>query len=558
MSTTTSPGGVFSAYKRVLWRMMEVLGINDSLWRKLMVAVGLQFAAGIALAAAAVVLEGTAATVVLGLFLVLAITAFGNTALIIREDLIRPIEQLEANAEAVGSGDLDCDRLDIDQHDEIGSLAASFDRMNETLRTTAKQADALANEEFDDPVLERSVPGAFGDSLDRMSANLSEAISDLEARSARLSRLIEEFEAATEQASDGDLRTRIPAEAVDGQFEDVVESYNQQLNAFETAIKEAKPFAEDVAAASDAARHEVRAVSETSAQNAGQVEGIAEDAVRQSEMLTSLSSDAETLSATIEEIAATSDELSQIATETATSAADGAKAATDATEELNAAAEIARETDAAVSRLVERTETIGEIAAFIDEVASRTDLLAVNASIEAAHTDTDTGGFEVVANEVKNLAEETHESAGEIEELIHDIDDETHTVAADVDELTAHIEDAVETVENVSESFTMIADDTAHVDDSAAEISSATDQQAEVATDVSATVDELAKIGDSTAERAETVAIQANEGSERLQGATDTVAELAEQADRLAGSLEQFEVNDTDELEGKPTPQPAD
>ena len=558
MSTTTSPGSVFSAYKRGLWGMMEVLGINDSLWRKLMVAVGLQFAAGIALAGAAVVLEGTATAVVLGLFLVLAVVAFGNTALIIREDLIRPLGRLESSAEAIGGGDLDCDRLDVEQHDEIGSLADSFDRMNDTLRTTARQADALASEEFDDPVLDQSVPGDFGESLDRMAANLSEAISDLEARSARLGRLIEEFETATERASDGDLRVRIPSEEIDGEFEDVVASYNRQLDAFETAIEEAKPFAEDVATASEAARHEVREVSETSAENAEQVEDIAEDAVRQSEMLTSLSSDAETLSATIEEIAATSNQLSEIATETATNAADGASAAEDATEKLRNAAEIARETDAAVSRLVERTETIGEIAAFIDEVASRTDLLAVNASIEAAHTDTDTGGFEVVANEVKNLAEETHESAGEIEELIHDIDEETHTVADDVDELTTHIEDAVETVEGVSESFTTIADDTANVDDSAAEISSATDQQAEVATEVSATVDDLAEIGDSTARRAKSVAEQADDGSDRLRGATETVAELAEQADRLAGSLERFEVSSGEEPETARAPQPAD
>jgi methyl-accepting chemotaxis protein len=558
MSTTTVRDSVGAAYKRALWGTMGALGINGSLWWKLMAAVGLQFAAGIALAVAAVVFEGTTATAVMGVLFGLALVAFLNTALIIRDDLIRPLREIQSSAEEISAGSLTADPPKIEQDDEVGSLAASFVRMHDTLQTTARQADALANEEFDDPALEESVPGAFGESLDRMSRNLSNAISDLQDRSARLGRLIEEFETATARASDGDLRVRIPADAVDGQFQDVVGSYNRQLDAFEAAITEAKPFAADVASTSETAQREVTSVSETSAKNAERVEGIADDAVKQSEMLASLASDAETLSATIEEIAATSNELSEIATETATNAADGANAAEDATEKLRAAAEIATETDAAVSRLVERTETIGEIAAFIDEVASRTDLLAVNASIEAAHTDTDTGGFEVVANEVKSLAEETHESAGEIEELIEDIDAETHTVADDVDELTTHIQEAVETVEGVSESFTTIADDTANVEDSAAEISSATDQQAEVASGVSATVDELADIGDSTADRAETVATEAKESSRRLDGATDTVAELADHADQLAATLETFEVGESEDPERNPTPQPAD
>ncbi len=558
MNTKTVGGGVGSAYRRALWGTMKALGVDDSLWRKLMAAVAIQFAAGIALGGAALFLEGTTATAVIGTLFVLALVAFFNTALIVREDLIRPLRRIESGAESVAGGDLDRERLGIEQRDEVGSLGVSFDRMQETLTTTAEQADALANEEFDAPVLDQSVPGAFGDSLDRMSENLSAAISELEERSARLTRLIEEFERATDRASDGDLRVRIPPESVDDQFEGVVGSYNRQLDAFEAAIGEAKPFAREVAVTSDAAEREVSSVSDTSAKNAGQVEEIADDAVRQSEMLTSLSTDAETLSATIEEIAATSNELSTIATETATNAADGADAATEATRKLRAAAEIAHETDEAVSRLVDRTETIGEIAAFIDEVASRTDLLAINASIEAAHTDTDTGGFEVVADEVKSLAEETHESASEIEALISDIDDETHAVANDVDELTTHIEEAVVTVESVSESFDTIADDTAVVDDSSAEISDATDQQAKVASDVSATVDELAEIGDSTAERAETVARETRESSERLENATGTVSELAEQAGRLESTLETFELDDTSGMEADPKPQPAD
>lgn len=545
-----------SAYKQLLWGMMGWFGIDESLWGKIMAAVGLQFLAGLSLAASVAVLQGTAAVVVtVGLF-VLAVVAFFNTALIVRDDLIRPLRQLESSSEAVAAGSLDTDPPEIRQHDEIGSLSDSFGRMFETLQVTARQADALASESFDDPVLDRSVPGEFGDSLDRMADNLSGAISDLEARSTRLTRLIEEFEAASDRASDGDLRVRLPDETIDGRFGNVVDSYNRQLDAVETAIARAKPFADDVATASEAARWNVSEVSETIETNAKEVETIADDAIRQSEMLDSLARDAETLSATVEEIAASSNELSEITSETATSAADGADAADTATDALYTAAEIANETDEAVSRLVERSEAIREIVEFIDEVASRTNLLALNASIEAARADTETAGFEVVAEEVKSLAEETHESAGEIEELIDEIDEETHTVASDVARLNDHIEDAVATVDNVTEEFNAIAEDTARVDESASEICSATDQQAKVASEVSIAVDDLAAIGDTTAERAESVATTAIDGSEQLREATESVTRLAEQADRLTASLRTFEVSETSSKEVEL--QPAD
>jgi len=59
-----------------------------------------------------------------------------------------------------------------DQPDEIGSLVNSFAEVERYLGTVSAQAESLAAQEFDDPALDEDVPGAFGDSLDEMAANL--------------------------------------------------------------------------------------------------------------------------------------------------------------------------------------------------------------------------------------------------------------------------------------------------------------------------------------------------------------------------------------------------
>ena len=89
--------------------MMDRFAITDSRWREMIVAVGLQFAAGIALATVTVVLEGTAAIAVAGGPLALAAIACFNTALIIRANLIDPPRELEPSTEAVAEGSFNVD-----------------------------------------------------------------------------------------------------------------------------------------------------------------------------------------------------------------------------------------------------------------------------------------------------------------------------------------------------------------------------------------------------------------------------------------------------------------
>jgi methyl-accepting chemotaxis protein len=127
--------------------------------------------------------------------------------------------------------------------------------------------------------------------------------------------------------------------------------------------------------------------------------------------------------------------------EIATLADDGHDKAQSTEETIEAIAVGASEARQSIAELDETVERISEIATLIDEVAEQTNVLALNASIEATRAGEAGDGFAVVADEVKQLAEKTHDQTEEIEAFVTTVESET--------------DQAVETLENVNESVSL-------------------------------------------------------------------------------------------------------
>ncbi len=556
MSITTSTG-IPATYESVLWATMDHLGVSESIERKVITAVFIQFLVTVCIFVTSLLLSGVAWALLAGGLFVVAIVAMVNTVLIVRRDFTGPVSRLETTAEAIAAGDLDVDVPDSDQRDEIGSLTRSFGAMHEYLETVSAQADALAAQQFDDPALDEEVPGEFGDSLAQMAESLEshtdelEAMTDrLERRSDRLDDLVAAFADAADRAQDGDLtatldRTELSVE--EEQHEELITNYNRLVETLGETIQDVQSFAGEVSAAGDDAAGSMAEIDDASADVSRSVQEISAGAAGQTEDLQAVAEEVNNLSATVEEIAASANNAATTAQTAADRSRSGRESAQGALEELDALERGIDRTADAVEELADQIGEIDAIVSFIEEIAEETNMLALNASIEAARADAGGDGFAVVASEVKQLAEETREYASEISTRIETVQDASEQTVTDVREMESQVSDSVTTIETALVDFEDIVDDVTAVNQTVQEISDATDEQAQTTQEVVGMIDDVASVSEETTAEAETVAAAAEQQAASVTEATQTIRRLSGQSDDLQSLLSEFTVADREQ-----------
>ncbi len=456
----------------------------------------------------------------------IGVLMIGLVGAVLGRNMAVSIDRLTHKTNKMEEGDLDVD-LESKRIDNIGRLYDGLDSMRVALREQIQEAETARRE------------------AEHERERVEEINTHLEEKAG-------EYCSVMGDAADGDLTARADADSDNEMMAQIGEDFNQMLDEIEQTVAELNRFATDVATSSEqvtASSEEVRSASQ---QVTGSIQQISDGAEQQNQSLQSVDQEMSGLSTTTEEIAASSNEVADIAERTVNTGADGQEAAHEA---IAAMEEIETEAGGAVDeirRLEQEVQQIDELIATISEIARQTNMLALNANIEASRSagGNDDEGFSVVAKEVKALSEDVAKAADEAEDRLEAIRNRTEQSAAEVEGTNDQIENAGEQVEEVVDALEEIADLAEETNIGVQEISAATEEKAASTQEVVAMVDDAASISEETTAEAETVAAAAEEQTAALTEVTTSASTLTGQATQLSEALDRFETDvDPSELE---------
>ncbi|MEO8493755.1 MAG: methyl-accepting chemotaxis protein, partial [Planctomycetota bacterium] len=239
--------------------------------------------------------------------------------------------------------------------------------------------------------------------------------------------------------------------------------FNQMVQSLRSILSETSATTREVAAASN----------EIAAGAQQQLAGLTQTATSLNEITTT----AEEFKATMQEFADRARAVQEAADDTMKQTVAGRTLTQESGARIEQVRINSQTAGRSVLKLSEQMQRIGEITATVNEIAEQTKLLALNASIEAARAGEDGRGFAVVATQVRELANQSKESAGRIEALITDTQKSMQDVAKRTEEGSRLSEDSVQSVQQMAKAFEEIANAIAQTREAMSQINTGARQQ---------------------------------------------------------------------------------
>ena len=232
------------------------------------------------------------------------------------------------------------------------------------------------------------------------------------------------------------------------------------------------------------------------------------------------------MSATVLQVSENSERAAEASRKAADTARQGGAVVEQTLVKMQVIADSVRGSAAKVEELGKRSDQIGRIVGVINDIADQTNLLALNAAIEAARAGEQGRGFAVVADEVRKLAERTTTSTKEIANMIEAVQSENRMAVQAMEEGTKQVAEGVTTTQKAGEALKQIIQVSQEVGDMVTHIATAATQQSSVTEDINNSMNQIARL-----------LIESAEGAQQSEKACQELSGLALDLRKLVGNF---------------------
>lgn len=319
-------------------------------------------------------------------------------------------------------------------------------------------------------------------------------------------------------------------------------SFNEMTGGLRDVIRQVAETAEQVAASSEELNANSEETTRATELIANTMEEMASGSEHQLRQVSDTTTTMNELADGVQQIARHAQSVSETAADAIEKAASGNDSIRQAVDQMGSINTTFDGLSGVIEGLGHRSNEIGQIIDSITAIAAQTNLLALNAAIEAARAGEQGRGFAVVADEVRKLAEESAQSAKQISGLISAIQTETARAVEAMKSATTEVQDGINVVHTAGGSFADITTAIGNVTGQIQEVSAAVEQMAAGTDQVVASIEQIHSISENAASGTENVSAASEEQMASMEEIAASSRSLAEMATQLQETTRRFTV----------------